>query len=94
MYICVSVSWNEVYRGSITVCVCVCVLTSEADAEMYMKFMKSHCCYEAIPTSCKLVIFDTTLQVRVQGPVTHLYVGTEQYKIIWGPNQESRISVQ
>ncbi|XP_064874800.1 5'-AMP-activated protein kinase subunit gamma-1-like isoform X6 [Oncorhynchus nerka] len=35
---------------------------SEADAEMYMKFMKSHCCYEAIPTSCKLVIFDTTLQ--------------------------------
>ncbi|XP_020360069.1 5'-AMP-activated protein kinase subunit gamma-1 isoform X7 [Oncorhynchus kisutch] len=37
---------------------------SEADAEMYMKFMKSHCCYEAIPTSCKLVIFDTTLQVK------------------------------
>ncbi|XP_055764599.1 5'-AMP-activated protein kinase subunit gamma-1-like isoform X2 [Salvelinus fontinalis] len=36
---------------------------SEADAEMYMKFMKKHCCYEAIPTSCKLVIFDTTLQV-------------------------------
>uniref|UniRef100_A0A4W5MTM9 Protein kinase, AMP-activated, gamma 3a non-catalytic subunit n=1 Tax=Hucho hucho TaxID=62062 RepID=A0A4W5MTM9_9TELE len=31
---------------------------------MYMKFMKSHCCYEAIPTSCKLVIFDTTLQVK------------------------------
>lgn len=58
---------------------------------MYMKFMKNHCCYEAIPTSCKLVIFDTTLQVRVQGPVTHLYVGTEQYKIILGLNQESRI---
>uniref|UniRef100_A0A8C8M8G0 CBS domain-containing protein n=1 Tax=Oncorhynchus tshawytscha TaxID=74940 RepID=A0A8C8M8G0_ONCTS len=38
----------------------------DADAEMYMKFMKSHCCYETIPTSCKLVIFDTTLQVRVQ----------------------------
>ncbi|XP_064882098.1 5'-AMP-activated protein kinase subunit gamma-1-like isoform X2 [Oncorhynchus nerka] len=35
---------------------------SEANAEMYMKFMKSHCCYETIPTSCKLVIFDTTLQ--------------------------------
>uniref|UniRef100_A0A672KA44 Uncharacterized protein n=1 Tax=Sinocyclocheilus grahami TaxID=75366 RepID=A0A672KA44_SINGR len=23
----------------------------------------SHCCYDAIPTSSKLVIFDTTLQV-------------------------------
>uniref|UniRef100_A0A8C9XL85 5'-AMP-activated protein kinase subunit gamma-1-like n=1 Tax=Sander lucioperca TaxID=283035 RepID=A0A8C9XL85_SANLU len=29
-----------------------------------MNFMKSHCCYDAIPTSCKLVIFDTTLQVK------------------------------
>lgn len=28
-----------------------------------MNFMKSHCCYDAIPTSCKLVIFDTTLKV-------------------------------
>uniref|UniRef100_A0A3Q4GM74 5'-AMP-activated protein kinase subunit gamma-2-like n=1 Tax=Neolamprologus brichardi TaxID=32507 RepID=A0A3Q4GM74_NEOBR len=36
----------------------------EADATVYMKFMKSHCCYDAIPTSCKLVIFDTTLQVK------------------------------
>uniref|UniRef100_A0AAX7VSI8 CBS domain-containing protein n=1 Tax=Astatotilapia calliptera TaxID=8154 RepID=A0AAX7VSI8_ASTCA len=26
--------------------------------------MKSHRCYDAIPTSCKLVIFDTTLQVK------------------------------
>uniref|UniRef100_A0A8C2X2U0 Protein kinase, AMP-activated, gamma 3a non-catalytic subunit n=1 Tax=Cyclopterus lumpus TaxID=8103 RepID=A0A8C2X2U0_CYCLU len=26
--------------------------------------MKSHSCYDAIPTSCKLVIFDTKLQVR------------------------------
>ncbi|KAM9804671.1 5'-AMP-activated protein kinase subunit gamma-3b isoform 1-T1 [Neosynchiropus ocellatus] len=29
-----------------------------------MNFMKSHCCYDAIPTSSKLVIFDTTLQVK------------------------------
>ncbi|XP_042368996.1 5'-AMP-activated protein kinase subunit gamma-1 [Plectropomus leopardus] len=36
----------------------------EADATIYMNFMKSHCCYDAIPTSCKLVIFDTTLQVK------------------------------
>lgn len=38
---------------------------AEADATVYMNFMKSHCCYDAIPTSCKLVIFDTTLQVRL-----------------------------
>ncbi|XP_039997607.1 5'-AMP-activated protein kinase subunit gamma-1 isoform X2 [Xiphias gladius] len=36
----------------------------EADATVYMNFMKSHCCYDAIPISCKLVIFDTTLQVK------------------------------
>ncbi|KAG7504031.1 hypothetical protein JOB18_049351 [Solea senegalensis] len=36
----------------------------EADAAVYMNFMKSHRCYDAIPTSCKLVIFDTTLQVK------------------------------
>nr|XP_057907488.1 5'-AMP-activated protein kinase subunit gamma-1 isoform X2 [Doryrhamphus excisus] len=36
----------------------------EADVTIYMNFMKSHCCYDAIPTSCKLVIFDTKLQVQ------------------------------
>ncbi|XP_051560888.1 5'-AMP-activated protein kinase subunit gamma-1-like isoform X2 [Myxocyprinus asiaticus] len=36
----------------------------DPDAETYMNFMKKHCCYDAIPTSCKLVIFDTTLQVK------------------------------
>ncbi|KAI3365944.1 hypothetical protein L3Q82_009776 [Scortum barcoo] len=37
---------------------------AEANATVYMNFMKSHCCYDAIPTSCKLVVFDTTLQVK------------------------------
>ncbi|XP_015244427.1 PREDICTED: 5'-AMP-activated protein kinase subunit gamma-1-like isoform X4 [Cyprinodon variegatus] len=36
----------------------------ENDAEVYVNFMKSHNCYDAIPISCKLVIFDTTLQVK------------------------------
>lgn len=36
----------------------------DPNAETYMNFMKKHCCYDAIPTSCKLVIFDTTLQVK------------------------------
>ncbi|KAF3857216.1 hypothetical protein F7725_009075 [Dissostichus mawsoni] len=37
---------------------------TEADGTVYMHFMKSHSCYDAIPTSCKLVIFDTKLQVK------------------------------
>ncbi|XP_047457659.1 5'-AMP-activated protein kinase subunit gamma-3b isoform X2 [Mugil cephalus] len=37
---------------------------SDPDTFIYMNFMKRHCCYDAIPTSSKLVIFDTTLQVK------------------------------
>ncbi|XP_072902283.1 5'-AMP-activated protein kinase subunit gamma-1-like isoform X2 [Hemitrygon akajei] len=37
---------------------------SEPDANIYMNFMKAHQCYDAIPTSSKLVVFDTTLQVK------------------------------
>uniref|UniRef100_I3KLL0 Protein kinase, AMP-activated, gamma 3b non-catalytic subunit n=1 Tax=Oreochromis niloticus TaxID=8128 RepID=I3KLL0_ORENI len=36
----------------------------QTDTFIYMNFMKSHSCYDAIPTSSKLVIFDTTLQVK------------------------------
>uniref|UniRef100_A0A4W5LMF0 Protein kinase AMP-activated non-catalytic subunit gamma 3 n=1 Tax=Hucho hucho TaxID=62062 RepID=A0A4W5LMF0_9TELE len=38
--------------------------SSAPDANVYTKFMMNHCCYDAIPTSSKLVIFDTTLQVK------------------------------
>uniref|UniRef100_A0A8C2SM69 5'-AMP-activated protein kinase subunit gamma-1 n=1 Tax=Coturnix japonica TaxID=93934 RepID=A0A8C2SM69_COTJA len=30
----------------------------------YTSFMKSHRCYDLIPTSSKLVVFDTSLQVK------------------------------
>uniref|UniRef100_A0A672YV09 Protein kinase, AMP-activated, gamma 3a non-catalytic subunit n=1 Tax=Sphaeramia orbicularis TaxID=375764 RepID=A0A672YV09_9TELE len=43
---------------------CVFKPPADADATVYMNFMKNHRCYDAIPTSCKLVIFDTTLQVK------------------------------
>lgn len=36
---------------------------ADPDTFIYMNFMKRHCCYDAIPTSSKLVIFDTMLQV-------------------------------
>ncbi|XP_030285439.1 5'-AMP-activated protein kinase subunit gamma-3b isoform X2 [Sparus aurata] len=37
---------------------------TDPDTFIYTNFMKNHCCYDAIPTSSKLVIFDTTLQVK------------------------------
>uniref|UniRef100_A0A671RSQ3 Protein kinase, AMP-activated, gamma 2 non-catalytic subunit b n=1 Tax=Sinocyclocheilus anshuiensis TaxID=1608454 RepID=A0A671RSQ3_9TELE len=36
----------------------------EPDSDIYMRFMKSHKCYDLIPTSSKLVVFDTSLQVH------------------------------
>uniref|UniRef100_A0A3B4B2X7 CBS domain-containing protein n=1 Tax=Periophthalmus magnuspinnatus TaxID=409849 RepID=A0A3B4B2X7_9GOBI len=49
-----------------TILKCLCLGKSQhaPDTFIYMNFMKSHCCYDAIPTSSKLVIFDTTLQVK------------------------------
>ncbi|XP_043986946.1 5'-AMP-activated protein kinase subunit gamma-3b isoform X6 [Gambusia affinis] len=37
---------------------------ADPDTYIYMNFMKSHSCYDAMPRSSKLVIFDTTLQVK------------------------------
>ncbi|NXH34210.1 AAKG2 kinase, partial [Myiagra hebetior] len=45
-----------------------CVLCSEAleesESDIYVRFMRSHKCYDIVPTSSKLVVFDTTLQVK------------------------------
>ncbi|XP_027394344.1 5'-AMP-activated protein kinase subunit gamma-2 isoform X4 [Bos indicus x Bos taurus] len=42
-------------------------LEEEEDSEsgVYMRFMRSHKCYDIVPTSSKLVVFDTTLQVQI-----------------------------
>ncbi|XP_075789071.1 5'-AMP-activated protein kinase subunit gamma-3 isoform X2 [Pelodiscus sinensis] len=34
------------------------------EAETYMRFLQDHSCYAAIPTSSKLLVFDTTLQMK------------------------------
>ncbi|KAF4089511.1 hypothetical protein AMELA_G00067140 [Ameiurus melas] len=36
----------------------------EPGCDIYTRFMKCHKCYDLIPTSSKLVVFDTTLQVK------------------------------
>ncbi|XP_055082676.1 5'-AMP-activated protein kinase subunit gamma-1 isoform X3 [Periophthalmus magnuspinnatus] len=35
-----------------------------ADCGVFMDFMKSHSCYEAVPTSSKVLLLDTKLQVK------------------------------
>ncbi|XP_047188017.1 5'-AMP-activated protein kinase subunit gamma-1 isoform X3 [Scophthalmus maximus] len=37
---------------------------AEPEGDIYMRFMKSHKCYDIVPTSSKLVVFDTALQVK------------------------------
>lgn len=62
----------NVRKDSLTFDMSVCCVSQgllfpadpDPNAEAYMTFMKKHCCYDAIPTSCKLVIFDTSLQVK------------------------------
>uniref|UniRef100_A0A3Q3R5S0 CBS domain-containing protein n=1 Tax=Monopterus albus TaxID=43700 RepID=A0A3Q3R5S0_MONAL len=39
-------------------------VTAEPESDIYMRFMKSHKCYDIVPTSSKLVVFDTALQVK------------------------------
>ncbi|NXM84380.1 AAKG2 kinase, partial [Oenanthe oenanthe] len=42
-----------------------CVLSlEESESDIYVRFMRSHKCYDIVPTSSKLVVFDTTLQVK------------------------------
>uniref|UniRef100_UPI00398F1398 5'-AMP-activated protein kinase subunit gamma-1 isoform X1 n=2 Tax=Pristiophorus japonicus TaxID=55135 RepID=UPI00398F1398 len=37
---------------------------TDSNNEVYTRFMKSHRCYDLVPTSSKLVVFDTSLQVK------------------------------
>uniref|UniRef100_A0A8C2I6F9 Protein kinase, AMP-activated, gamma 2 non-catalytic subunit a n=1 Tax=Cyprinus carpio TaxID=7962 RepID=A0A8C2I6F9_CYPCA len=39
------------------------ITVEQSESDIYMWFMKSHKCYDIVPTSSKLVVFDTTLQV-------------------------------
>uniref|UniRef100_A0A4W5R418 5'-AMP-activated protein kinase subunit gamma-1 n=1 Tax=Hucho hucho TaxID=62062 RepID=A0A4W5R418_9TELE len=39
-------------------------LLGDPDYNVYTRFMKSHRCYDLVPTSSKLVVFDTSLQVK------------------------------
>ncbi len=55
----------------------------EPDSDIYMRFMKSHKCYDLIPTSSKLVVFDTTLQVHLKCSLSSSAC-TESKKVVSG----------
>ncbi|NWR70489.1 AAKG2 kinase, partial [Centropus unirufus] len=42
----------------------ICPTLEESESDIYVRFMRSHKCYDIVPTSSKLVVFDTTLQVK------------------------------
>uniref|UniRef100_A0A667Z878 Protein kinase AMP-activated non-catalytic subunit gamma 2 n=1 Tax=Myripristis murdjan TaxID=586833 RepID=A0A667Z878_9TELE len=44
---------------------------AEPESDIYMRFMKSHKCYDIVPTSSKLVVFDTALQVKLKHDAVH-----------------------
>ncbi|POI35302.1 hypothetical protein CIB84_000946 [Bambusicola thoracicus] len=44
----------------------------ESESDIYVRFMRSHKCYDIVPTSSKLVVFDTTLQVILDWGVPSL----------------------
>lgn len=45
----------------------------DPEHNVYTRFMKSHRCYDLVPTSSKLVVFDTSLQVK-QKLFFHLFL--------------------
>ncbi|NXB94344.1 AAKG2 kinase, partial [Vidua chalybeata] len=65
---CVQFAMGNVQGCVWTVC-CVTVMgcsvaLEESESDIYVRFMRSHKCYDIVPTSSKLVVFDTTLQVK------------------------------
>jgi len=45
--------------------VCLCVCVDNNPELVYAKFMTAYHCYDLIPTSSKLVVFDTQLNVSL-----------------------------
>lgn len=49
---------------------------AEPESDIYMRFMKSHKCYDIVPTSSKLVVFDTALQVSTVTKIKFLLLSS------------------
>lgn len=66
---------------------------AEPESDIYMRFMKSHKCYDIVPTSSKLVVFDTALQVGAaltrpfSSPGLYLYLLLRVASIYFNPKK-------
>ena len=62
----------------------MCSVSDENEDLVFAKFMKAHKCYDLIPTSSKLVVFDTQLNVSTTGylVLTQLNVSTTGYLVL------------
>jgi len=57
--------WEPVDPADIEVFLQLCLVRGEKDEhQIFVKFFKFHCSYDLIPTSAKLVVFDTQLLVK------------------------------
>jgi hypothetical protein len=46
-------------------CLLIMIVGSGSEDQLYIRFMEARCCYEAMPNSSKLVVFDTQLSVSI-----------------------------
>jgi len=58
------VNWRKVLRSRTNAKSLDDEFTEEEENEILVKFFKFHKCYDLIPTSAKLVVFDTQLLVK------------------------------
>lgn len=58
--------------------------TDQNEELVYAKFMKAHTCYDLVPTSSKLVVFDTQLNVSQMSRTPHLITQNLNLKKIKG----------
>ncbi|XP_073916449.1 5'-AMP-activated protein kinase subunit gamma-2 isoform X3 [Castor canadensis] len=55
----------------------------DSESGVYMRFMRSHKCYDIVPTSSKLVVFDTTLQLIGPEPSCSSWNEASNGKCVW-----------
>ncbi|KGL79103.1 5'-AMP-activated protein kinase subunit gamma-2, partial [Tinamus guttatus] len=58
------IAQNRLKCRIINIQLCFTAALEESESDIYVRFMRSHKCYDIVPTSSKLVVFDTTLQVK------------------------------
>ena len=57
--------YKKIWKNQIHICILIILFFSEKDENtLFVKFFHYHTCYDLIPTSAKLVVFDIQLMVK------------------------------